>query len=192
VLECCLFSPMGAFQLNCKLKRIFYSSASESTGISRGGNEGMAGKGGRDTGRIASQQELSLPFPAREKFFSNSATSRVTLSPSVPRMPVVISSVPQTSSEPRSNRIIPRGATTSPAPIHYARLRDDSPSLYLPVASTPRVVATIPRSAGYRISLVWKLRKLPRSHSSSIVPRAFLLIILHNRRLVEESYSRLK
>jgi len=188
---------MGAFQLNCKLKRIFYSSASESTGISREstrGNEGMAGKGGRDTGRIASQQELSLPFPAGEKFFSNSATSRVALSPvpSVPRMPVVISSVPQTSSEPRSNRIIPRGATTSPAPIHYAGLRDDSPALYLPVASTPRVVATIPRSAGCRISLVWKLRKLPRPHSSSTVPRAFLLIILHNHRLVEESYSRLK
>ncbi|TGZ37440.1 hypothetical protein DBV15_10648 [Temnothorax longispinosus] len=28
VLKCCLFSPMGAFQLNCKLKRIFYSSGS--------------------------------------------------------------------------------------------------------------------------------------------------------------------
>lgn len=32
VLEHCLLSPTGAFQLNCKLKRIFYSSASGTMG----------------------------------------------------------------------------------------------------------------------------------------------------------------
>lgn len=76
-LECCLFSPMGAFQLNCKLKRIFYSSASESAGISReskGQRRGWRGKEGWGIGRIASQQELSLPFSAGENFFLSSAT----------------------------------------------------------------------------------------------------------------------
>lgn len=120
-------------------------------------------EGWQGIGRIASQQELSLPFPARKNFFSSSATPhRATPPPipSVPRIPTIISSViPQTLSEPRSNRIIPRDVATSPAPIH----RRDDPPLYLPVASTTHVVATTPRSAGCRISPVWKLRKLPRS-----------------------------
>lgn len=73
VLERCLLSPTGTFQLNCKLKRIFYSSASGTTGTSREskghGETGGEEEDARDADAIAPRQELSLPFPAREKKF---------------------------------------------------------------------------------------------------------------------------
>lgn len=63
VLECCLFSPMGAFQLNCKLKRIFYSSASpRGYHESRRGNGRNGGKQQEDGAQVGSRQELNLPF----------------------------------------------------------------------------------------------------------------------------------
>lgn len=153
---------MGAFQLNCKLKRIFYSSASGSAGISRE-SKGWKRRTGR-TGRIASQQELSLPFPAAEKFFfqvrprhvcrsfrtENTGHNLVSDSANFERA--------QVKSNHPSWRSDLAGADT---PVG---LRDDSPPLYLPVASTPRVVA--------RPSLDQPAAGFPRSGScgNSLIP----------------------
>ena len=66
--------------------------------------------------------------------------------------------IPQTSSEPRSNWIIPRSTATSPAPMLSTSETILHPYTFR-VASSLRFVATIPRSADCRIFLVWKLRK---------------------------------
>lgn len=109
-----------------------------------GATEKWRKTGGRSTGRIASQQELSLPFPGGKKIFSSLAAPHracpASAVPSVPRIPAIISSViPQTSSEPRSNRIIPRGAATWPVPIHSPSyktiLHPCTFRLHLPLAS---------------------------------------------------------
>lgn len=73
-LERCLLCPTGAFQLNCKLKRIFYSSASGTAGATTGVG---AGRMTRERGaaqnrrgwRIVQWQELSWPFLAQKTFF---------------------------------------------------------------------------------------------------------------------------
>lgn len=70
--------------------------------------------GGRSTGRSTARIKFAIFC---RKFFSSSAAPSAV--PSAPRIQAIISSViSQTSSEPRSNRIIPCGAAISLASIY--------------------------------------------------------------------------